>query len=154
MNENQPTDRLSRQLGRRVQLRRTSLGLSAGELAERLGWAPDTLRRVECGLLSLKVDQLVDLARALDTPATWLLGEITPVAANAAHPWPPDLERLIAEYLFEQADGRLMDIYKALDPTSQAKLLAMTARLFVEASVSGSDLLRRPPAAEPPRLTP
>lgn len=61
-------------LGRRVQRRRTSLGLSREQLAERAGMDAGFVERIELRPVPLTVGALLRLADALDTSANELLG--------------------------------------------------------------------------------
>ncbi|HDO1358303.1 helix-turn-helix domain-containing protein [Aeromonas jandaei] len=62
-------------LGKRIQLRRKELGVSAAQLAEALGFSQQQLSRYERGLNRISATLLVDLAGLLDTPAEWFLLE-------------------------------------------------------------------------------
>lgn len=64
--------RASRQLGLRVIELRQSLNLTQEDLAERIGWGPRQMQRVEAGT-NLSVDGLVKLANALGVDLPTLL---------------------------------------------------------------------------------
>jgi len=62
-------------LGRRVRLRRTELGLSVPELARRIQTEPSALYKIERGTIKdIRVSTLRRLAYHLRTSADWLLG--------------------------------------------------------------------------------
>ena len=54
-----------RQLGQRVIELRRSLNLTQEQLAERLGWGPRQVQRVEAGEANLALDKLAELASGL-----------------------------------------------------------------------------------------
>ena len=64
--------------GRTLELR-TALGWTQEILAERLGWSPRQVQKVEAGEANLRLDRLVELAVALGADLRDLL---TPLAAN------------------------------------------------------------------------
>lgn len=53
--------------------RRRQLGLSQGDLADKLGLARATINRLEAGQTSLTVEQVQDIATALGVSLPWLL---------------------------------------------------------------------------------
>ena len=64
------------QLGRRIRLRRVELGLTQKDLGEAIGMPFQQLHRIEAGKRFLRVEQLVEVARALRCPVGYLLGEL------------------------------------------------------------------------------
>lgn len=60
-------------LGKRIQLRRKELGVSAAQLAEALSFSQQQLSRYERGLNRISATLLVDVAGLLDTPVEWFL---------------------------------------------------------------------------------
>lgn len=60
-------------LGKRIQLRRKELGVSAAQLAEALAFSQQQLSRYERGLNRISATLLVDVAGLLDTPVEWFL---------------------------------------------------------------------------------
>lgn len=60
-------------LGKRIQLRRKELEVSAAQLAEALGFSQQQLSRYERGLNRISATLLVDVAGLLDTPVEWFL---------------------------------------------------------------------------------
>jgi transcriptional regulator with XRE-family HTH domain len=60
-------------IGRHITEERLLCGLTQQELADRLGWPVSTLGNYESGRRSLRVSQLVAIARALGRPPAALL---------------------------------------------------------------------------------
>src|SRR5436309_5406888 len=60
------------QIGRRVRARRTSMGWTLREVAERAGISPRFLSDLEAGKGNISVARLADVARALDVPVVSL----------------------------------------------------------------------------------
>jgi len=63
----------SRLVGRRIAASRQAEGLSAADLAERLGWPRDTLVNYETGRRRITIESLMQIAEALNIPAAVLL---------------------------------------------------------------------------------
>ncbi len=62
-------------MGHRIKVCRVDRELNQGELAERIGMKQAQLSEIERGIRSLRVEQLVAIAEALDCSAADLLGE-------------------------------------------------------------------------------
>lgn len=60
-------------LGKRIQVRRKELGVSAAQLAEALDLSQQQLSRYERGLNRISATLLVDVAGLLDAPVEWFL---------------------------------------------------------------------------------
>lgn len=64
------------QLGKAITKHRLRLGISATELANRCQSSPSTITRLEAGeFATVRIDNLKDIARALNVPFTQLLSE-------------------------------------------------------------------------------
>jgi len=66
-------DAVLSQIGRRVRARRTSMGWTLREIAERSGISPRFLCDLEAGKGNISVARLADVARALDVPIVSLM---------------------------------------------------------------------------------
>ncbi|MDP3854574.1 helix-turn-helix domain-containing protein [Phenylobacterium sp.] len=62
-------------IGARLRLRRKSLGISQGALAERIGVSFQQVQKYERGANRVSGSTLVAVAAALDTTVGWLVGE-------------------------------------------------------------------------------
>lgn len=62
-------------IGRRIQQRRKETGLSAEELAERIGVSQQQFSRYERGATKINIAHLVDIAVILDTPISWFFAD-------------------------------------------------------------------------------
>lgn len=58
-------------IGKRIQLRRKELGISAEVLAEKIGVSQQQFSRYERGATKMNVSHLVEIAVILDTPIGW-----------------------------------------------------------------------------------
>ncbi len=62
-------------IGERIKLRRKKLGLSAEEVAEKLGVSPATIYRYESNdIVNMKIDKLEPIAHVLHTTPAYLMG--------------------------------------------------------------------------------
>src|SRR3954452_23847403 len=73
--EDETSDGIEGTARRRLRSLRTARGWSIDELARRAHISPSTISRIETGHRRLALDQLVVLARALDTTVDELLAE-------------------------------------------------------------------------------
>ncbi|AOF52408.1 transcriptional regulator [Rodentibacter caecimuris] len=62
-------------IGKRIQLRRKELGISAEVLAEKIGVSQQQFSRYERGATKINVNHLVDIAISLDTPIDWFFSD-------------------------------------------------------------------------------
>lgn len=64
------------EVGKRIYNRRQELGLTVGELAERLGLAKSTISRYEHGTIEkIKMPVIESIARALGVNPSWVVGK-------------------------------------------------------------------------------
>ena len=94
----QPVTDADRSIGRRIQIRRKELGITAAELSERLGISQQQLFRYERGTNKVNVSHLVNIAVYLDVPISWFfldcVADLSPVISeqNARYVTPLDAE--------------------------------------------------------------
>ncbi|MCK9468561.1 MAG: helix-turn-helix transcriptional regulator [Porticoccaceae bacterium] len=94
----QPVTDADRSIGRRIQVRRKELGITAAELSERLGISQQQLSRYERGTNKVNVSHLVNIAVYLDIPIGWFfldcVADLSPVISeqNARYVTPLDAE--------------------------------------------------------------
>ncbi|MCQ9121446.1 transcriptional regulator [Rodentibacter pneumotropicus] len=62
-------------IGKKIQLRRKELGISAEVLAEKIGVSQQQFSRYERGATKMNVNHLVDIAIILDTPIDWFFSD-------------------------------------------------------------------------------
>ncbi|AOM41261.1 helix-turn-helix domain-containing protein [Xenorhabdus hominickii] len=60
-------------VGKRIQMRRREIGVTAAELADRIGVSHQQLSRYERGTNKISLEHLVDISIALKTPVDWFL---------------------------------------------------------------------------------
>ncbi|WP_422824305.1 helix-turn-helix domain-containing protein [Xenorhabdus siamensis] len=65
--------RVSMLVGKRIQMKRKELGITAAELADRIGVSHQQLSRYERGTNRISLEQLVVVSITLKTPASWFL---------------------------------------------------------------------------------
>lgn len=65
--------KLSKSVGALIAARRKALGLTQGELAERVNIEQESMSRIETGSITTSLGRLVSLADALDCPVETLL---------------------------------------------------------------------------------
>lgn len=65
--------KLSKSVGALIAVRRKALGLTQGELAERVNIEQESMSRIETGAITPSLGRLVSLADALDCPVEALL---------------------------------------------------------------------------------
>lgn len=65
--------KLSKSVGTLIAARRKALGLTQGELAERVNIEQESMSRIETGAITPSLSRLVSLADALDCPVETLL---------------------------------------------------------------------------------
>ena len=62
-------------IGERIKARRKEIGLSAEQVAEKLGVSPATIYRYESNdILNMRIDKLEPIAKALNTTPAYLMG--------------------------------------------------------------------------------
>jgi len=77
-------------VGRRIQLRRKELGLTASQLSEWVGLSQQQLSRYERGTNKINLTHLVNIASSLDTPIGWFfldceVSVLNKVASHTEH---------------------------------------------------------------------
>nr|WP_237385357.1 helix-turn-helix transcriptional regulator [Xenorhabdus sp. Sc-CR9] len=60
-------------VGKRIQMKRKDIGVTAAELADKIGVSHQQLSRYERGTNKISLEHLVSIAIALNTPADWFL---------------------------------------------------------------------------------
>lgn len=60
-------------VGKRIQMKRKEIGVTAAELADKIGVSHQQLSRYERGTNKISLEHLVDISIALETPADWFL---------------------------------------------------------------------------------
>lgn len=75
LDDTQGPDPLDVAIGARIRLRRKSLGISQGGLAEQIGVSFQQVQKYERGANRVSGSTLVAIAGALDTTVGWLVGE-------------------------------------------------------------------------------
>ncbi|BET95643.1 MULTISPECIES: helix-turn-helix domain-containing protein [Xenorhabdus] len=60
-------------VGKRIQMKRKEIGVTAAELADKIGVSHQQLSRYERGTNKISLEHLVAISIALETPANWFL---------------------------------------------------------------------------------
>lgn len=71
-------------VGGRVRLRRTLMGMSQGELGERLGLTFQQIQKYESGMNRISASRIFDMARVLDVPTTFFFDDMPQDLAKRA----------------------------------------------------------------------
>jgi transcriptional regulator with XRE-family HTH domain len=114
-------------IGRRIQLRRRELELTAAELSEQLGISQQQLSRYERGTNKINVSHLVNIAVLLETPIGWFFLDCQADVPGAIKDGRP-------RYAVNGDEGlkvRLEQHWERLDHEQRRTLLA-----FLDATVS------------------
>lgn len=67
---------IRKQIGHRIKVRRVELDLKQEDLGVRLGVPQSQISEWEIGRRALRIEQAMDLAKALDTTVGYLAGEV------------------------------------------------------------------------------
>lgn len=117
-------------VGERIRARRKAIGLSAEQIAERMGVSPATIYRYESSeIMSMRIDKLEPIAEALNTTPAYLMGwtddpinyEDPELLASSSGPQ--------FDYLLEGNNGDLVAAVKgklALDEATEKDVYADT----------------------------
>ncbi len=98
-------------IGKRIKARRKELGLSAEEVADRMGVSAATVYRYESNYISnMGVDKLTPIATALRTSEAYLMG------------WTTDRSEFDNFSDLTDAERQLLNNYRQLNAEGQAKL--------------------------------
>jgi transcriptional regulator with XRE-family HTH domain len=79
---NPDTNEIRKRVGHRIKVRRVDLSLSQSQLGERVGVTQAQISEWEIGRRGMRVDQLIQLAEALETTVGNLIGEEKRTLAN------------------------------------------------------------------------
>ena len=105
------------QVGSRVRLRRTLLGLNQTQLGERLGLTFQQIQKYERGVNRISASRLYQMSHILDVPVSAFFDDLD----EGASAWSPDDIMLKRETLeFVRA------YYRISNPTSRRRLFEMT----------------------------
>lgn len=85
-----PTE-IDRNIGGRLKLRRTLLGISQAELGQRCFVSPQQIHKYEQGQSRMTVSRLIQFAAALETPVSWFVENV-----EAFPSLPEDLVEIMA----------------------------------------------------------
>jgi len=121
------TDDIDAAIGRRIQLRRKELQMSAASLSEKIGLSQQQLSRYERGVNKINASQLFHIAAFLESPISWFFldcdtNEVSKVA-NKTAPYVAmqDVDLQI----------RLQQVWVTLSRDQQRKLIALLDALSI-----------------------
>ena len=84
--DEQKIQEIRKRVGHRIKLYRVDRNLDQGDLAARIGMKQSQLSEIERGIRSLKVEQLVEIAEALDCTSAELLAGLPGEKGKRAAP--------------------------------------------------------------------
>lgn len=114
---------VDKHVGSRMRLRRSLLGMSQAELADRLGITFQQVQKYERGANRVSASRLWDLSQVLDVPVGFFFDDMGDQAAPAV----PDLKR------------RHLDLCRRLDRLSDAQQLIVCDLVAALASAQGGE---------------
>jgi transcriptional regulator with XRE-family HTH domain len=123
---------IDQHIGRRLRLRRETLGVSVAELSRFCGIAPETLRSMEDGSRRLDVASLHRFTRILQVPVAYFYdGAAVELRIEPGDQVKRSLESVVGE-LTDRERKEMLDLwYDMLKPESQTTLVQV-ARLLAE----------------------
>ena len=105
------------QVGSRVRLRRTLLGLNQTQLGERLGLTFQQIQKYERGVNRISASRLYQMCHILDVPVSYFFDDLD----EGASAWSPDDIMLKRETL-----ELVRAYYRISDPAVRERLFGMT----------------------------
>lgn len=128
--KSEPPNPIDVQVGSRVRLRRTMLGMSQEKLAEAIGLTFQQIQKYERGANRIGASRLHELSRVLDVPVSFFFDDRDPVRAPAipagfAEPPPEPFE---SDPLRRRETVELIEAYYAIDDSGVRRRLFDLAR--------------------------
>lgn len=121
-------------VGGRVRLRRTLLGLSQGELGERLGLTFQQVQKYERGLNRISASRIFDMARVLDVPVAFFFDDMPEDLASRAPGCAEDYEARSGdtetELMAKRETLELIRAYYLIDDTEVRKKIYQLTKLL------------------------
>ena len=115
-------------VGKRIKERRKHLGMSAEELADRVGVSPATIYRYESGYIeNVRASKLSPIAKALHTDEAYLMG------------WNEDPDQAQLDTTLSPSESSLISNYRKLNEEGQEKLLEYSEDLLASGRYIKSD---------------
>jgi transcriptional regulator with XRE-family HTH domain len=111
-------------IGARIRLRRKTLGVSQGALAEQIGVSFQQVQKYERGMNRVSGSTLVAISRALDTSVGWLVGEEGQIS---------DAGEDLLTALATTGAQELLEAYSAIPRAATRAALLSLARELAEA---------------------
>ncbi|MGE5517969.1 MAG: helix-turn-helix domain-containing protein [Bacteroidota bacterium] len=91
------TNAVDTAVGKRIRLRRTTLGMSQEKLADALGLTFQQVQKYEKGVNRVGASRLFDLGRVLGVPVEYFFEDVAPPAGATTTPAAPDLNAPVEE---------------------------------------------------------
>lgn len=115
-------------VGARIRLRRKALGITQSQLAEALGLTFQQVQKYERGVNRVSASVLVKIAKRLECPVAYLLGE-----EGGGQP-----EEIAPSVLVTPGAVELLEVYARIgDRRARAALLSVAKALACESEASG-----------------
>ena len=120
------------QVGSRLRLRRSMLGLSQSKLGEEIGLSFQQVQKYERGATRISASGLYKLGRVLDVPVLFFFDDADPVRAPAIPGGfsEPSAEAFEADPLHNRETIELVDAYYAIEDAHVRRRLLKLARAF------------------------
>ena len=98
------------EIGDAIRSRRCELGLTQEKLAERIGVTGQQVQRYEYGKSKLCVDKLLAIAKALDVPTSYFLGDYSWVTPESPVSRMGSAERTLVERFRKIKNDKVRDL--------------------------------------------
>ena len=134
------------QVGSRVRLRRSMLGLSQEKLGEAIGLTFQQVQKYERGANRIGASRLHELSRVLDVPVSFFFDDVDPVRAPAIPSGFAEspAEGFDSDPLRRRETVELIDAYYAIDdPAVRRRLYELARTLAAEGGRSTENTLTR-----------
>ena len=118
-------------VGARIRLRRKALGITQSQLAEALGLTFQQVQKYERGVNRVSASVLVKIAKRLDSPGSYLLGE----EGGGPH------EQIAPSVMVTPGAVELLEIYARIgDRRARAALLSVAKALACESDTAAGEV--------------
>lgn len=121
------------QLYKNIKTRRTELGLTQSELANKMGYADKSMiAKIEKGVIDLPQSKIFSFAEALETTPSYLMGWEQIDSRFSGKEAPEEMQRKLIENI-ERHHGKtkeLLNIYEQLSPENKKRTLQYTKGLL------------------------
>ncbi|BBN60214.1 helix-turn-helix domain-containing protein [Hydrogenovibrio marinus] len=113
---------VDKSIGKKIQIRRKELGLTAAELSEKVGISQQQLSRYERGTNKINVTHLFNIAYITRTPISWFFASCTPEMAALIVQSEAATYSVVADHELTQ---RLTQVWSKLSLEQQKSVISL-----------------------------